>query len=62
MHDRDELCLESSLHTASDVFDGGDNGVVGGEQGVHDDTEMFHLEVGLVQGFKGTAVIKVMIK
>ena len=31
------------------------------ERGVHNDAEMFHLEISLVQGFEGTAVVKVMI-
>ena len=48
MHDRDELCLEPGLHITSNVFDGGSNGVVSGEQGVHNHTKVFDLEVCLV--------------
>ena len=62
MHDGDELCLELGLHIMSNMFYCGGNGVVSGEQGVHNDTEAFYLEVGFVQGFKGAAIIKVMVK
>ena len=62
MHDRDELSLEPGLHISGDVFDGGGDGVVGCEWRVHNDTEAFHLKVGLVQGFKGASVIEVVVK
>ena len=45
-----------------DVSHSGGDRVVSCEGGIHDHTKVFHLEVGLVQGFKGAAVIKVMIK
>ena len=44
------------------MLDSGGNGVVGCERRVHNDTEMFYLKVGLVQGFEGTSVIKVVVK
>ena len=46
----------------SDVFDSGGDGVMGCEWRVHDDAEMFHLQVGLVQDFKGASVIEVVVK
>ena len=62
MHDRNKLCLKLGLYIAGDVFHGRGDRVVGYERGGYDNAEAFHLEVGLVQGFKGAAVIKVMIK
>ena len=62
MHDGNELCLESGLHVTSDVLNSGGDGVMGHERGVYDHTKAFHLQVGLVQGFKETAVIKIMIE
>ena len=56
MHDQDELCLEPGLYIC------GGNGIVSDEWRVHDYAEMFDLEIGLVQGLKGTAVVKIMIK
>ena len=47
MHDGDELCSELSLHIMGNMFDGGGNGVVSGEQRVHNNA-LFYLEVGLV--------------
>ena len=35
---------------------------MGHEEGVHDYTKTFHLEVDLVQGLKGAAIIEVMIE
>ena len=60
MHDRDKLCLELGLHVVSNVFYGGGSGVVGCERRVYDYTEAFHLQVGLVQGFEGTAIVEVV--
>ena len=62
MHDRDELRSEPGLHITDDVFNCGSNSIVGRERGVHDDTEVFHLEISLIQGFEGTAIIKVMVE
>ena len=45
MHDRDELHLESGLHIMSNMFDCGGDEVVGGKQGVYDDSKVFNLEV-----------------
>ena len=45
-----------------DVFHGGGDGVMGREWGVYDDAKVFHLEVGLVQGFEGASIIEVMVK
>ena len=44
------------------VFDGGGDRVMGCEQGVYNDAEVFHLKVSLVKGFKGASVIKVVVK
>ena len=62
MHDGNKLRSEPGLHITSDVFDRGGNSIVGRERGVHNDAETFHLQIDFVQGFKGTAVIKVMIE
>ena len=62
MHDRDKLCLELGLHIMGDVFDCGGDGVMGGKQGIYDDTKVFYLEVSLVQGFKGASIIKVVVE
>ena len=44
------------------MFDSGGDGVVSHEWRVHNDAKMFHLEVGLVQGFKGASVVEVVVK
>ena len=44
------------------VFNSGSDGVLSCERGVYDDSEMFNLEVSLVQGFKGASIIEVMIE
>ena len=44
------------------MFDCGGDGVVDGEWGVYNNSEMFYLEVGLVQGLKRAIIIKVMIE
>ena len=62
MHDRDELHSEPSLHITGDVFHSGGDGILGSEGRVYDYAKTFHLEVGLVQGFEGTAVVEVVIK
>ena len=62
MHDRDELYSEQSLHITSDVFDHGGNRVASGEWGVYDDSKVFNLEVGFVQGLKRATVIKVVVE
>ena len=50
------------MHITGDMFDGRCNGVPGGEQGVHDNAKVFILEVSLVQDFKKTSIIEVMVK
>ena len=62
MHDGDELHSELGLYIMGDVFDGGCDGVTGCERGVYDNTEAFNLKVSLVQGFKGTSIVEVMIE
>ena len=62
MHDCDKLCLEPGLHITGDVFNSGGNCVLGGEGGVHNYAEVFHLQIGFVQGLEGTSVVEVMIK
>ena len=62
MHDGNELRLELGLHIMGDVFNCGGNGVMGCERGIHDYAKTFHLEIGLVQGFEGTAVVEIMIE
>ena len=62
MHDGDELCSEPGLHVMGDVFNSGGDGILGSEGRVHDYAEAFHLQIGLVQGFEGTAVVEVMIE
>ena len=44
------------------VFDSGGDGVVSCEWRVHNDTEVFHLEVGLIQGFKKAPVVEVVVE
>ena len=48
MHDRDKLHLELGLHITGNMFDGGSDGVPGGEWRVCDYAKVFDLEVGLV--------------
>ena len=62
MHDRDEFRSEPGLHVTGDVFNGGGDGILSSERGVYNDTESFHLEIGLVQGLEGTAIVEVMIE
>ena len=62
MHDRDELHLEPGLYIMGDVLNGGGDGVLGCERGVHDDAKVFYLEISLIQGFEGASIVKVMIK
>ena len=50
------------MHVTGNVFNCGGDGVLGGEGRVYDDAEAFHLQIGLVQGLEGTAVVKVMIE
>ena len=45
-----------------DVFDSGGDGIVSCEWRVHDDAKAFHLQVGLVQGFKGAPIVEVVVK
>ena len=45
-----------------DVFDCRGNGVASGEWGVYDDAQVFHLEIGLVQGLKWTSIIEIVIE
>ena len=46
----------------SNMLDGRGDGVLGGEQRVHNDVEVLYLKVDLVQGLKGVSIIEVMIK
>ena len=62
MYDGDELCSEPGLYIAGDMFNSGDDRVVSRERGIHDDAKAFHMEVSLVQGFKGASIIEVVIK
>ena len=62
MHDRDKFRSELGLHITGDMFDCGGDGVLSCEQRVHDDAKAFHLEVGLVKGLEGTAIIEVVIE
>ena len=62
MHDGDKLRLEPGLHITGEVFDGGGDGVLGGERGVYDDAKVFDLEVGLIQGFEGASIIEVVVE
>ena len=50
------------MHIMGNMLDGWGDGVPGCEGRVHDNTEVFYLEVGLVQGFKGAPIIKVVVK
>ena len=50
------------MHIPGNMFDCGGDGVVDGEWGVYDNSEMFYLEVDLVQGLKGAIIIEVMIE
>ena len=50
------------MHIISNVFDSGGDRVVSGEWGVNDDSKVFNLEVGFVQGFEGAAIVKVVVK
>ena len=50
------------MHVTGNVFNSGGDGVLGGEGRVHNYAEAFHLQVGFVQGLKGTAVVEVMIE
>ena len=59
MHDGDELL---DLHITGDAFDCGSDGVVSGEQRVHDEAKMFYLEIDLAQYLKGTTIVKVVVK
>ena len=62
MYDRDELCSELCLHIMGNMFNGEGNGIPGCERRVYNHTKVFDLEVSLVQDFKGTSIIEVMIK
>ena len=44
------------------VFNHGYDRVTGHKGGVYDDIKAFNLEVSLVQGFKGTPIIEVMVE
>ena len=50
------------MHIIGNVFYGECNGVPGGEQGVHNNAEVFNLEISLVQGFEGASIVKVVVK
>ena len=54
MYNGDELYLEPGLHITNDMFDHGCDGVASHEWGVDDHSELFDLEVDLVQGLEGT--------
>ena len=48
MYDGDKLHSELGLYITGHMFNGGGDGVPGCEQGVHDNAEVFDLEVSLV--------------
>ena len=50
------------MHITGDVFHCGSDGVVGSKWGVYDDAKSFDLEVSLVQGFEGAAIVEVMVE
>ena len=62
MHNRDKLYSESGLHIMGDMLNGWGDRAPGHERGVHDNAEAFYLEIGLIQGFKGASIIKVVVK
>ena len=62
MHDRDKLHSEPGLYIMDNVLNGWGDGILGHERGVHNNAKAFHLKIGLVQGFEGTPIIKVMVK
>ena len=62
MHDGDELRSESGLYILGDMFNGGGDGVLGGEWGGYNDAQAFDLEISLVQGFEGASVVEVMVE
>ena len=62
MHDRDELCSELGLHITGNMFDCRGDGVPGGEQGIYNNIEAFHLEVGFIQCLKWASIIEVMVE
>ena len=43
MHDGDELRSEPGLHIMGNVFNGGGDGILGGEGRVHDYAEVLYL-------------------
>ena len=62
MHNGDELRSEPGLYITGDMLDCRCDGIPSSEWGVHDDAKVFDLQVSLIQGFEGAAIIKVMIE
>ena len=62
MHDRNKLYLELGLYIMDNVLNSGGNRVMSHEGRVHNDAEVFHLQVDLVQGLKGASIIEVMVE
>ena len=54
--------MKLGLDIVGNVLDGRSNGVPGSEWRVYNNIKTFNLEISLVQGFKGTSIIKVMVK
>ena len=50
------------MHITGNMFNGGGDGVPDHERGVHDNTEVFYLEISLVQGFEGVSIVEVVVK
>ena len=44
------------------VFNAGGDGVPGGEWRIYDNTKVFYLEVGLIQGLEWASIIKVVVE
>ena len=62
MHDGDELWSEPSLDIMGNMLNDGGDGVPSGEQRVHNDAEVFYLEIDFVQSFKGAPIIEVVVE
>ena len=62
MHNGDELCSEPGLDIVGNVLDSCGNGVSSSEQRVHNDAEVFNLEVGLIQSLERASIVEVVIE
>ena len=62
MHDGDELCLEPGLNVTGNMLNGRGDGIPGGEQRIHNNAEVFNLEIDLIQGFKEASIIEIVVK